>query len=80
MDEQGRGSWKRRFNMYAPLAAVAVGLIIVLSSLLVENMTAWYEPAIDLGSHAPAIGRWQDLEQRVKQRQQRQDHDLQPVD
>ncbi len=42
MGEQGRGSWKRSFNTYAPLAAVAVGLIIVLSSLLVENMTAWY--------------------------------------
>ncbi len=57
MDEQGRGSWKRRFNMYAPLAAVAVGLIIVLSSLLVENMTAWYA-TVGAGVVVVLVGFW----------------------
>ncbi len=57
MGEQGRGSWKRSFNTYAPLAAVAVGLIIVLSSLLVENMTAWYA-TVGAGVVVVLVGFW----------------------
>ncbi len=57
MGEQGRGSWKRRFNRYAPLAAVAVGLIIVLSSLLVEHPTAWYV-TIGAGVVVVLVGFW----------------------
>ena len=57
MGEQGRGSWKRRFNRYAPLAAVAVGLIIVLSSLLVEDLTRWYM-TVGAGVVVVLVGFW----------------------
>ncbi len=57
MGEQGRGSRKRRFNKYAPLAAVAVGLIIVLSSLLVEDLTRWYM-TVGAGVVVVLVGFW----------------------
>lgn len=57
MGEQGRGSWKRRFNTYAPVAAVAVGLMILLSSLLVENLIGW-SMTVGAGVLVILVGFW----------------------
>lgn len=43
MAQQSRGSWRRKVNRYAALAAAIVGVAIVLSSFLfLQDLLWWY--------------------------------------
>lgn len=49
MSEQTGSTWRRSFNRYVPLAAVIIGLILILSNLAIEATPAGFYATVSGG-------------------------------